>query len=90
MGIAMEKNYTPLNIEALYPKKAEEPRREEPAHNESRQGFDSTANTILLSLAALTVLVVSIVLFVLIQKHLNGQSMKPASLPVASLGVFHG
>ena len=72
----MEKNYTPLNIEALYPKK-EEAKKEEP-----KKDFDSVGNSILLILATLTVLIISIVLFVLIQKSIKGQAHLP-QLPVS-------
>lgn len=71
--LLMEKNYTPLNIEALYPQK-----------QEPKKGFDSVGNTILLMLATLTVLVISIVLFAIIQKNIKGQAYRWQPLPAAS------
>ncbi len=67
--VLMERNYTPLDVrklEARFPAK----HREEGA---PKTAFDSTFNTILILLATITVLVVSIVLFILIQKQIGTQ-----------------
>lgn len=78
----MEKNYTPLNIEAL---------RSNIKTPEKRKGFDSMGNTIFLALATFTVLVISIVIFVIMQKNFQGHAGRLFLLPVASSGIIsHG
>jgi hypothetical protein len=76
----MEKNFTPLKIESFY--------KDKNAHNGK---FDGLANTIFLFLATITVLVICIVLFLLIQKNIKRQTGKLIILPVITLRMtYHG
>lgn len=63
----MEKTFTPIDIAKLEQRfKGVTIDKKEP-----KSGFDSKLNTVLISLATLTALVLSIVLFVLIQQQLG-------------------
>lgn len=73
----MERNFTPLDVPKLEKKYAPAV-----AEKPERSGFDSAFNTVLILLATITVLAVSIVLFVLIQKEMRPQSFVPGRVAV--------
>lgn len=77
----MNRTYTPLDVKKL----EEKYEANLPAKHQSHEGFDSIFNTVLIFLATLTVLVISIVLFILIQQQLKTQTRNSGFRPVAAV-----